>query len=117
MSKKLTNKLLMKTYYNLKLIQEVKQDTYKKLLDDPSITVEIKALILQDELEIERLINVFRDMVDVAISQTENEDKKMIDHLKQDPYYKLVQTVYMRKDKGKKDKSKIFKKIDKKLMN
>ena len=106
MSKKLTNKLLMKTYYNLKLIQEVKQDTYKKLLDDPSITVEIKALI-----------NVFRDMVDVAISQTENEDKKMIDHLKQDPYYKLVQTVYIRKDKGKKDKSKMFKKIDKKLMN
>ena len=115
MPKKLTNKLLMKTYYNLKLIEEVKQNTYQGILADPLAPVEQKALALQDELELQRLINIFKEMVEDAVYKTLNEEKSMADYLKRDPYYKLVKLIHKQQDKLQKKTLK--RKIDKKLMN
>ena len=106
----------MKTYYNLKLIEEIKQNTYQEILADPLAPVEQKALALQDELELQRLIKIFKEMVEEAVYKTLNEEKSMADHLKRDPYYKLVQLIYKQRDELEKKPSKV-KKIDKKLMN
>jgi hypothetical protein len=114
MSKKLTNKLLMKTYYNLKLIEEIKQNTYEGILADPLGSVEQKALALQDELELQRLINILREMVEDAYYEALSEEKTMTDYLKEDPYYKLVEIIHKQNETQKKTPRK---KIDKKLMN
>ena len=105
----------MKTYYNLKLIDEIKQNTYQEILADPLAPVEQKALALQDELELQRLIKIFKEMVEKAAYETLNKKKSMTDHLKQDPYYKLVELIHKQKD-GLQKKTP-SKKIDKKLMN
>ena len=117
MSKKLTNKLLMKTYYNLKLVEEIKQNTYEELLNDPLVSVEHKALALQDGLELKRLIDIFRDMIDEACDTTAGEEKSMVDYLKRDPYYKLVELIYRQRDELQKKTKTSKTKINKKLMN
>ena len=113
MSNKLTNKDIMKIYYNLKLIEEVKQNTYQDLLLSPTTDPEIKSLALQDELELKDLIDVIKDWVDDLTEETINDEVKMIDYLKEDPYFKLVQLVYDNRDKN----STTTKKKTKKLMN
>ena len=105
----------MKTYYNLKLIEEIKQNTYQEILADPLGSVEQKALALQDELELQRLIGILKEMVEDACHTILNEEKSMSDHLKQDPYYKLVVLIHKQQDELQKKPSK--RKIDKKLMN
>jgi hypothetical protein len=56
---------------------------------------------------------VIKDWVDDLTEETINDEVKMIDYLKEDPYFKLVQLVYDSRDK----KSTTTKKKTKKLMN
>lgn len=115
MSKKLTNKDIMKIYYNLKLIEEVKQNTYQELLLSPKTDPRIKALALEDETELKTLIDMIKDWVDDITEETISDEVKMIDYLKEDPYFKLVQLVYKKRDETKSPGLK--KPNKKKLMN
>ena len=56
----------MKIYYNLKLIEEVKQNTYQDLLLSPKTDPQVKVLALEDELELKDTVqNKMRKINDI----------------------------------------------------
>ena len=95
MSKKLTNKFLVKAYYNLLLAREIKENTFEDFSGPIHHLEEYAELAEQD-------IAYFNS-------------GSLVDLLKEDPYYKIVQMVY--KSEEKFNQIKPPKKIDKKLMN
>ena len=115
MSKKLTNKFLVKAYYNLLLAREIKENTFEDFSGPIHHLEEYAELAEQDLKELDECIEVFRDMVNDAADIAYFNSGSLVDLLKEDPYYKIVQMVY--KSEEKFNQIKPPKKIDKKLMN
>jgi hypothetical protein len=115
MSKKLKDKFLIKAYYNLLLIKEVKENTFRDFSSSMYQLDDYAQLAEQDLKELDECIKVFRDMVDDAADAAYFDNKSLLHMLKEDPYYKIVQMVYNSEEKL--NRAKPSKKIDKKLMN
>jgi len=117
MSKKLKDKFLIKAYYNLLLIKEVKENTFQDFMSPKHNLTEYAELAEQDLKELEECIAIFKELVDDAADEAyfSNASPSLISLLEEDPYYKIVRGVY----KSEEDLSQIkaSKKIDKKLMN
>jgi hypothetical protein len=114
MSKKLKDKFLIKAYYNLLLIKEVKENTFRDFSNSLYQVDDYAELAEQDLKELDECIRVFRDIVDDAADVAYFNNESLLHLLKEDPYYKIVQMVYKSEEKLK---TKPSKKIDKKLMN
>jgi hypothetical protein len=117
MSKKITNKYLFKTYYNLLLIREVKENSFENI--DKSIypVEEYNKLAKLDLEELNECIKIFKGMIDDALDEAYVTDPgvSLAGLLTEDPYYKIVQMVYDSEEKL--NKIMLSKKTDKKLMN
>tara|TARA_Y100000310_G_C20491668_1_gene719558 strand:+ start:330 stop:677 length:348 start_codon:yes stop_codon:yes gene_type:complete len=114
-SKKLTNKFLIKTYYNLLLIKEIKENSFKNINDPLYSTAEYRRLADLDLQELNECIAAFRQMVDDASDEAYFLNTSLTHLLEEDPYYKIVKMVY--DSEGENNKFRTLKKIDKKLMN
>ena len=115
MSKKLTNKFLIKAYYNLLLIKEVKENTFEDFSNSAYQLEDYAVLAKQDLEELNECIEIFRSMVDDAADVAYFNNTSLLSLLKEDPYYKIVQLVYESEEKL--NQFKPTKKINKKLMN
>lgn len=117
MSKKFSNKVLFKTYYNLLLVREIKENSFADLDSPYYSTKRYEKLAELDLKELDECIKIFKEMVDAACDEAyiENSSPSMVELLTEDPYYKIVQMVFQAEDKIEKLIS--LKKIDKKLMN
>tara|TARA_Y100000310_G_C20542356_1_gene743922 strand:- start:75 stop:422 length:348 start_codon:yes stop_codon:yes gene_type:complete len=115
MSKKLTNKFLIKAYYNLLLVREIKKNTFEDFSNSTYQLEDYAELAQQDLKELDECISAFKSMVDDVSDEAYFLNTSIIHLLEEDPYYKIIQLVYESEEKL--NQFKPSKKINKKLMN
>ncbi len=113
MPKKLTIKHLMKAYYNLLLLLEVKNSNFKTLFSQAKIPLELKQLAKEDLKEIGETVDFLKEMIDDLADSDPAAGRELFTCLNDDPYYKLVLALETDSD----DLKETIKNIDKKLLN
>tara|TARA_R100000005_G_C4857847_1_gene120801 strand:- start:202 stop:552 length:351 start_codon:yes stop_codon:yes gene_type:complete len=116
MPKKISNKFLIKAYYNLLLIREVKENTFMDFMNPMHNLTEYASLAEQDLEELEECIAAFKELVDDAADEAYFSNTSLVSLLEEDPYYKIVRAVHAAEDELE-QATKTRTKIDKKLMN
>ena len=95
MTIKFSIKDLMKTYYNVLMLSESKRTTMKSSSSLPLTEREI-ALLEQDILETEQLLNSLRGMIASAYGVTTFQEvaTEVLRYIEADPYHKLTVSLY-----------------------